>query len=208
MGQVAMLPNRSEPEPTVRAACERRVAMTAAATISAPPAIVRAPGHLVAATASASTMPYTGSSAAITLAVCAVTTASAAMNSVCASAVHTSPSTSSSTMSRAPIDAERPPRRQRERQQRERGEPVLPERDVGRRPVRRPAPVHHGEQRERESGHDSPREAPHDGVRERELGHEQHEARRDQQRRDAFAPAQRRPKKTRSSTSVKSGKLA
>ena len=60
-----------------------------------PPASVRGPGTSPR-NANASTIPYTGSNAATTLAVCALTAASAPMNSVCASAVQPSPSNTSS----------------------------------------------------------------------------------------------------------------
>ena len=95
----------------------------------------------------------------------------------------------SSMISRAPNGADRGRRRQREGQQRERGEAVLPEGDVGGRSRSRPAPIHHHQQRKRESRDDSPPQSLDDGVGERKLGHEQHESRRHQQRRHAFAPA-------------------
>ena len=54
----------------------------------------------------------------------------------------------------------------------------------------RPAPVHHGEQRERESRDQSPAKTLHDRTGKRELGDEQREPRRHQQRGHAVAPSQ------------------
>ena len=82
------------------------------------------------------------------------------MNSVCASAVQSEAQRNEQQDLARADRPERPRRRQGKGQQHERGEEVLPERDVRCRARGRPPAIHHGEQREREIRTTSPSARP------------------------------------------------